>query len=116
MIWELRLRFWKRLRDLSETSRLEVCSACVETNRHVSSEPLVQWRHGRPFSCSSSLRCVAHCPPSRCTHNLIRSAAHACLACQWKGRTIYQLLTDRFARADGSTESVAPAPSAGELR
>lgn len=33
--------------------------------------------------------------------------AHAASAAEWRNRTIYQLLTDRFARADGSTQNCA---------
>jgi alpha-amylase len=33
--------------------------------------------------------------------------ASARTAAEWKSRTIYQLLTDRFARTDGSTQGCA---------
>ena len=31
--------------------------------------------------------------------------AHAATAAQWRGRSIYQVVTDRFARSDGSTSA-----------
>ena len=34
---------------------------------------------------------------------ILATMAAAKTAEEWKGRTIYQLLTDRFARTDGST-------------
>ena len=35
---------------------------------------------------------------------ILATIAAAKTADEWKGRTIYQLLTDRFARTDGSTD------------